>query len=340
MFGYICIMLRKIICIVLILIAYLAQAQLSNNAQLLDFYTLQNPAFVGTIKYSRIGLAQRNQWIGVGKGGYNTTVLQGDHYAKRYTTGLGGFLVYDKNPSGFANTNIALQASHVVQVTDKSALRVGLQFLYGLNTWTNSNYVFGDQLSPDGQTRNTSIDNVSETKSYFSITPGLMWYGEKWWVHTAIHDINHPNKSSINGNNLPMFWIVGVGAKMYVGRAQGLQRELRSTFTTGFNMSRLVNAYQFDYSGVFNFHPLLLGFGFRGLPYFKYDKLQQDAIRLTAGLKQEFWQFNYWYDVPIGNLGFSTYGAHEIGLLFTFGDHGGIMPKWFRKVNTHTPILY
>lgn len=321
-------------------IAQIASAQDVNLSQFFNFSTSINPAFCGANTYSRVNVGYRNQWLGLNSG-FNTSYVGFDHYWKPKYSGVGGFIKYDRTPSGYTNIQAQAQFAHIVQLTMKSALRAGIQIGVANNQFNISNLIMVDNLNNDGVVNSTTNDNVGNSKTYLDLGLGLLYYSEKYWLGASAYHLNRPNVGfGVNETQMPISWSVHAGARWFVGRERGIQREVRKTFSPAFLLRNTANLYQFDFSGIFNFQPLLLGFGYRGLPILRYEKLQNDAVMFLVGYKTPQILIAYSYDLPISSLGISTLGSHEISLVYEFGERAASARKGSRMITTPFPLLY
>jgi type IX secretion system PorP/SprF family membrane protein len=225
----------------------------------------------------------------------------------------------------------------------KSALRAGVQLGVANNQFNLTSLVLGDQLNNDGVQNPVSIESnsiMTNSKFYFDLGLGLLYYSEKYWLGAAAHHLTQPNIGfSAGKSTLPVAWSMHAGARFYVGREKGIQREVRKTFSPSFMLRNAANQFQFDFTGIYNLQPILVGFGYRGLPLMKYNRMQNDAFMLLAGYRTSSLLIAYSYDLTISNLGLSTLGAHELGLIIEFGERGATK-RGARLINTPFPLLY
>jgi len=179
------------------------------------------------------------------------------------------------------------------------------------------------------------------SKMYADLGIGLLYYSEKHWLGISGYHLNMPNVGfGSTASRLPISISAHAGIRMYVGRERGIQREVRNTFSPAVLLRNSANLFQFDFTGIYDFHPLLVGFGYRGIPILKYNKMQNDAIIFMAGYRTAQLIIAYSYDLTISSLGISTLGAHEIGIVFEFGDRAGGSKKANRVLYTPFPLLY
>jgi type IX secretion system PorP/SprF family membrane protein len=337
-------MLKSIILLLLfILLAQFLIAQETNLSQFFNFSTSINPAFSGATNYSRVNVGFRNQWLALNNG-YNCSYVGVDHFIKSKNSGVGGFIKYDQAPSGYTNIQAQLQFAHAVQLTMKSAFRAGAQVGMVNNQFKTTDMVFGDQLSNDGAQSTATLENNvgwGGSKMYADLGIGLLYYSEKHWLGISGYHLNMPNVGfGSTASRLPISISAHAGIRMYVGRERGIQREVRNTFSPAVLLRNSANLFQFDFTGIYDFHPLLVGFGYRGIPILKYNKMQNDAIIFMAGYRTAQLIIAYSYDLTISSLGISTLGAHEIGIVFEFGDRAGGSKKANRVLHTPFPLLY
>jgi len=67
-------------------------------------------------------------------------------------------------------------------------------------------------------------------------------------------------------------------------------------------------------------NPLVFGFWYRGLPFINKES-RGDAICFLIGYKVDQFSIGYSYDFTINKLLTSTWGSHEIALIYEFTSH-------------------
>mgnify|MGYP003349623446 FL=1 len=139
--------------IVLILVALLSgvSESFAQDPQFTQFYAnplYLNPAFAGTGRCPRGVINYRNQWPNI-NGRYVTYSLSGDFHSDRLAGGLGMIITNDDQALGkLKTTNVSLIYSYQAVISNKLALKFGLQGTYMQKNLDVNNLHFGDMIDP------------------------------------------------------------------------------------------------------------------------------------------------------------------------------------------------
>lgn len=309
------------------LISRLALAQ---DPQFTQFYAAPlylSPAFAGSALAPRITVNYRNQWPALTS--YTTSMVGIDHYFSKYNSGVGLLISNDNQGQGrITSTDIGLQYSYQIQVSEESFLRLGLQGSYVNRNINYYGLTFGDQFGPGGLLSPTSQDPYLTTgmpkNKYIDFSLGGLYYADWFWVGLSAHHINRPSQAFFSGadSRLPMKGGVQAGLRIPLNGVTGLGDETdREISLSPAVLYKFQGKYdQLDVGAYLTYSPLTLGVWYRGLPVKHYEKNinNSDALAFLVGYRQDKFSIGYSYDATISSLGMATGGAHEISISYIF----------------------
>ena len=135
-----------------------------------------NPAFAGADVCSRVSLTYRNQWPGIYTT-YKSYLLSIDHFIQSKNIGVGLLFANDIAGSGglrttLVNPMIAYQAKINKQLVMRLALQPGI----GMRSINFNNLLFGDAIA-----HGTTVEQPTQTKTFFDLGAGALFYTAKYW---------------------------------------------------------------------------------------------------------------------------------------------------------------
>lgn len=297
------------------------------DMQFTQFYSSPlylNPAFTGANVCSRVSLTYRNQWPGIKKT-YQSYLLSMDHYLQPQHVGIGLLMGVDQSGSGaLRTTNITPSFAYEAKITKTFAIRAGLQPGVVIKSINFDKLVFGDQLyrggGATGASSITTVETPTQTRAFFDIGAGVLFYSAKYWGGVSVFHLTRPNETFFSGDDvkLPIKYSVHGGAKFCLNEDEKNEK-VKKYISTTLHYRSQSKFDQFDigvyYSqSIFNF-----GLWYRGIPGFKAYKpgyANNDALATIIGLQAERFNFGYSYDISISQLAGLTNGAHEITLSY------------------------
>ncbi len=309
----------------------------AQDAQYSQFYAnplYLSPAFAGFSLTPRATANYRLQWPAL-EATYATYAASFDYYFSRYNSGVGLLVTHDRQ--GFAkynSTDIGAQYAYQLQVSERAAIRAGLQLSYVMRSINYFGLTFGDQFNNNGQFKPVTDDQYvlnadGGIKNYFDVSAGGLFYTDKLWLGLAAHHLTKPNQSLVGNKDfasrLPYKFTLHGGYKFFLENSgrQGLARDVTAR-EKSFSLATLYKSQgkfdQLDLGAYFTFEPVVLGMWYRGLPIKKFEQgiNNSDALIFLVGFKQEGLSIGYSYDMTISNLGLSTGGAHEVSVSYEF----------------------
>ncbi len=325
--------MRKVFTIVLLVFCNaVAWAQ---DPQFSQFYAnplYLNPAMAGGALATRVGLNYRHQWPAL-NANYITYSASVDTYFPSINSGIGLIILRDQQAFARYNTiDIGGQYSYMLQLSERIAIRAGIQFAYVNRSINYFGLTFGDQFDPTTrQFTGISEDDLANNPNpaslnYLNVSAGGLLYTRRAWLGLSAHNINRPNQSFVGTNSpLPSRFTVHGGIKIPMddntraGLAESKTAPERS-ITPAFIYKAQGKFDQFDVGMYLTYEPVVFGLWYRGLPIKRYEVgiNNNDALIFLAGFKQEGLSVGYSYDLTISSLGTSTGGAHEVSLSYEF----------------------
>ncbi len=325
--------MRKVLALFLIL--FCNSLTWAQDAQFSQFYAnplYLNPAMAGGALATRITANYRHQWPAL-NANYITYSASVDTYFPSINSGIGLIVMRDQQAYARYNTiDIGGQYSYMLQVSERVAVRAGIQFSYVNRSINYFGLTFGDQFNSRGEiVVPRSSDPLYEDPNpaalnYLNVSAGGLVYTRRAWLGLSAHNINRPNQSFAGTNSpLPTRFTVHGGIKIPIddntraGLAENKNAPERS-ITPAFLYRAQGKFDQFDVGMYLTYEPVVFGLWYRGLPIKRYEVgiNNNDALIFLAGFKQEGLSIGYSYDLTISNLGTSTGGAHEISISYEF----------------------
>lgn len=328
----------------LLLLCLSLGALYAQDVQYSQFYATNiavNPAFTGATRYARITLAQRSQWLN--SPGKVVSYLAGyDRFFFYQKLGVGGLLQYDRLASGAINNlQIGPTASYVVYNQGNRALRLGMGLTFVHKKYNTPGYIFADQLDPDfGLIASQSVDQgrlSTATRSYLDANAGFLYTSKTFWIGAAAHHMNRPKESLGQGDyKTPVKLGLHTGYKIEFTDQKGLASKEERYLTLAANLKHQGKATQLDLGTYVVLEPITFGLWYRGLPMINSADgyINQDAVVAMVGFDSQGFRVAYSYDVTISKLGLKTGGAHELSLIWQFGDVSDARKKKPGKMKT------
>jgi type IX secretion system PorP/SprF family membrane protein len=291
-------------------------------SQFYSNYLYLAPSFSGLIENNRVALNYRKQWPEIAHG-YNTYSASFDKYFEKFRSGLGILFLRDEAGSGrLRSTNIGIQYSFDIKVNNFWHIRPGMHFLYTERAIDFENLLWADQISVNENAPATAevlpVNHVGD----LDFSTSAMTYSDRYWLGVCVDHLLKPNHSLYfyedeDGNpaHVPIKYSVFGGTKFT--RHEHLLRPIPTTLQFAFLFKSQGKYNQLDLGVYFYRSPIVLGFWFRGIPFYD-SEFNRDAFTILAGYKIKDLNIGYSYDFTISRLISKTGGSHEISLSYTF----------------------
>ena len=297
----------------------------SQDFQYGQFYALPlyyNPAFAGANLNSRLTAGYRNQWSGLQ--GWKGWVGSFDWYIKNANSGVGIFLSSNKiDRLGYGHTTGMLQYAYRTKLNKNVRISAGLGLGFGQVSWSFGNKIFGDQLAGD-PIRPTSTDPVAAlniSDYYLDIQLGILVYSKKWWTSVSVLHPNSPSFDILGQNQIDPRVNVSAGYRFEMKKPIDYKGEISpNAITPAILLRNQGGASQVDLGVYLHYVPFVFGLWYRGIPTpVKESKnLNNDALSVLVGIKQNNLSIGYSYDINISGLVGVFGGSHEITVTYEF----------------------
>jgi type IX secretion system PorP/SprF family membrane protein len=308
---------KRLIIILSLLYCYFSSS--AQDPQLTQFYSAPlylAPSFAGATQQHRLASTYRNQWPGV-PGAFVTYMFSYDHYFSNFNSGLGLLIMRDEAGSGdLSTTDIGIYYSYDIQIADLWHLRPGLAFKYTQRGINFSKLIWGDQISPSGLTPTIQVPSL-QRKGSIDATVSLMVYSSRMWAGATVDHLFRPNYSLYDDDLSAWPMKVSVFGGYQVVRKSRLLKPIDESLSLAGLFKYQDHIMQFDVGVYWYKNPIVFGVWYRGLPFIS-NELRGDAICFLVGYKVEQFSIGYSYDFTINKLLTSTWGSHEIALIWEF----------------------
>ncbi len=315
---------------ILLLLSLLTfQQTFAQDAQSSQIYSMPmhlNPALTGNEEFSSGYFNYRIQYPEATHPYYSMRFAADYAFAKK-PMGVGVIMSHDRSgPGNLSRTWIGGLYSYRMKINKEWRLRTGVNASAVFQSSNFDNYIFGDQISDNGNFIGASQENLSgkETIIYPDVHLGAYAHNGAAWFGLTVEHITQPNQSFMDGDSrLPRKYSVQAGYKFGFINANGrVLKQLKEFSITPMLLYWMQSSFRrLELGAHFVYEPIMLGFWYRGIPIGKneFGYLNQDALVFLFGVYTRDIQFGYSYDYLISPLGQAPGGAHEITLKINFG---------------------
>lgn len=311
----------------------LASSLWAQDIQFSQFYGAAlylNPAFAGGVHNDRITFHQRLQWPSI-DAKYITSYLSYDRYFDKYKSGLGITALKDFQGKNTINsTELGLQYSYELGISEKLALRPGLQLGYIKRSVDYTTLLYPDQFNNQGTNGQQTLDPHASTNkvSFLDVSAGAIFYSRKLWISYAGHHLNKPNQSywANEVSNLPVKHSFTTGYRIPI--IKGEEKAHIGHSTSSFFIIPTAHykiqgkSDQVDLGIYAWYSELVAGVWYRGIPVIKQylEKLQNnESIVILVGWRIKEVRISYSYDFTVSKLHDArTGGSHELNITYIF----------------------
>jgi type IX secretion system PorP/SprF family membrane protein len=317
--------MRKLL--VFFILFFITRVLLGQDPQFTQFYASPlylSPSFAGSTKGKRIVTNYRNQWPAL-KESFVTYAFSYDHYLPSLNSGLGVQFIREQAGTGaLSTTNAGLVYSYHVEVTHNWRFIPGIHFMYTQRGLDFNKLTFGDQLVGDYE---TTVEVPPQQRAWdVDATASALAFSDRIWFGVTVDHLLQPNRSLTGDKSIvPMRYSVFGGMRIPI--QQKYNRQPFESLFPAFLFKKQGKNTQMNVGVYWHNQPFMLGLWYRGLPVFKKYP-SNDAIAIMAGYRIDQFNIGYSYDVTISNLAGMTQGAHEISLIFKFGEYQTPREKW------------
>ncbi len=282
------------------------------------------PSFAGATQNDRITAVYRNQWPELNNV-FVTYSFSYDHYFDNFNSGVGVLIMRDVAGSGnLGMLNAGVLYSYDIKVNKDFHLRPGVHFNYTQQGIDYHKLVWNDQLSSGGSGGSTIEQPPTDAyKPDVDFAASLLGYTDRAWGGFTVDHLLRPNYGLYNNEARWPIKFTLFGGYQIIKKGH-LLNPIDETLSLAFYYSQQ-DIFKQAVVGLYWYKaPLMLGFWYRGIPFYKggndeYEKDPRgDALAFLVGYKMDQLRVGYSYDFTISNLVSSTGGAHEISLTYEF----------------------
>ena len=283
-----------------------------------------SPAFAGSNYSPYVALNYRNQWPGIANA-YTTYSVSYDQFVDRMNSGFGLVILTDDAGDGvLKTTSLGGVYAYRLKVTDDLQLKIGLEASMVQMRLNWDKLIFFDQLDPQfGSTtgggsqipsQEQRPNNLSNT--YVDISSGLLLFNKSYYFGISLKHLNNPDQSFIDGN------IAADKINKRLGMHAGYQfvlspsnkRSVGSFLTPNILYVRQGDFSQLNVGAYASVNSFFAG------GWYRHSGSNGDALIVSAGISVGYLKIGYSFDYTISDLGISTLGSHELGVIINFKD--------------------
>lgn len=284
-----------------------------------------NPALTGNTFTPKLAVNYRNQWPNF-PFAYTTYTASYDQFFEPFNSGLGGFILTDNAGNGSIVTNkIGLSYSYSLEFRGNRFVKIGIEpsFLQTRLNWDK--LVFGSQIDgktgvvtpggiqvPGGETVPTNLN-----KNLFDLGVGMVYFSKVFHFGLSVKHINSSRlqfietgkTESITG--LPLRYVVHSGAQFEM-------KALKYKRLKSYLSPQLLFVHQGPFNQINIGTQLSIGVMHYGV-WYRNVFSNSDALIVSLGVEAGVLKATYSFDFTVSGFGINQGGAHEVGLLFLFG---------------------
>jgi len=286
-----------------------------------------NPAFAGNTNLPKFAINYRNQWPELNA--YTTYSFSVDQFFEYMNSGFGMQILSDNAGDGiYKTTKLSGIYAYRARLTNDINLKFGVELGIVQARLNFDKLIFFDQLNPEFgpigpggtviPTQETRPDRPSAL--YLDASIGGLIYSPNFYAGVSIKHLNRPSESILDVNSntfagLPMRFSIHGGAEFDIS----IKNKWRyKTFIAPNLMYVKQGAFgQLNAGSYFGFGPFLTG------AWLRIAQTNPDAVIFLAGVKDGMFRITYSYDLTVSNLGLSTGGSHEIGIIINLEERKG-----------------
>lgn len=315
-------MKKTLYILLLILITVRSWSQDPQFSQFYSTYLYLAPSFSGLTENNRFSFNYRNQWPEI-PNSFVTYTASFDKYFEKFRSGLGAMVMQDEAGTGrLRSTNVGLYYSFDFRVTNTWHLRPGMGLMYTERAINFNDLLWNDQISASGNSPSSAEVAPMNHVGDIDFSASILGYSEKYWFGFSADHLLGPNQSfyfydeaADNPAKVPVKYSIFGGTKFVTN--ENLLRPVPTSIQLAFLFKAQKKYRQLDLGVYWYRNPLVIGFWYRGIPFYK-EIFNRDAFTMLLGYKVKNLSFCYSYDFTFSKLISHTGGSHEISMSYSF----------------------
>ncbi len=281
-----------------------------------------NPALSGITNGPLFHLNYRNQWPSIQQA-YSTFALSYSQMFNKQKSGVGALILSDQAGNGTLNsTKGTLAYSYNLKIKGNTYIKGGLDIAIGSISLDWNKFIFGDAIdafgsgvSPGGTPYpSKEIRPESSNVSYFDIGSGILLYDNEYHIGLSLKHMNNPDITFLpstrefgDNSRLPMRITLHGGYNILLEK--GNKNKASTFISPGFLLAKQGNFMQINGGAQIQLDKMIAG------AWYRHAGLNGDAIIGMIGWKYDIFKVCYSFDYTVSNLGISSGGSHEIGIM-------------------------
>ncbi len=268
---------------------------------------LSNPSFTAIETCTKVWVASRIQWPGLGKG-YQTTIASLELGKFRKQFGIGFTLIQDQAGEGGLRNQLAhATLSKGFDLDHYTQLRFGLSMGMAQTSVNWNELVFPDMLDARRGLVNQTMQTFAPPQNYFHANFGTSLVYKNWYVGFTAFNLNKPVNGLLNTNELarlPRHYAVQSGfshASFVQGKRviwrPSLNLDLQNKFFTA-SVGTSLTFDQITVGGWYNY---------------------PGTFSAMFAWKSDMVSFSYAYDQSVTHSLTTTWGSHNLIISAQFG---------------------
>jgi type IX secretion system PorP/SprF family membrane protein len=284
-----------------------------------------NPAFAGNTGGINFTLNSRLQWPGL-PGAYSTFAASYDQFFPDQNSGIGLRLITDSAGDGaMTSTKVGGVYSYNLKISEGKFIRGGLELGFVQTALNWNRFIFLDAIEASGGIRTPgggflpSSEQVPGelSKTYLDISSGAIYYNKSFYFGLAVAHLNTPNNSFLRnvGNNyvgLPLLFSLQTGVEISLDNNN--KSKSNSFISPNLLVLRQAGFHQINGGAYIQIDKI-----FGGL-WYRHTIENGDAVIFNFGVRQGNLKIGYSFDFTVSELGISTGGSHELGMVINIFD--------------------
>lgn len=283
-----------------------------------------NPALTGNTFTPKVAVNYRNQYSGW-PNAYTTYTASYDQFLEKWNVGLGAYVLTDNAGNGSIISNkLGLDYAYSLEMRNNNFIKIGLEtaFLQTRINWDA--LLFGNQIGDDGTitpggTVIDGVENVPEdvNKIVFDLAVGGVYFNKNFHVGLAVKHLNSSNLQFVDTGKeksilgIPLRFVGHVGGQIEIESMK--VRRLKSYWSPQLLFVSQGPFQQINIGSNINYANFHAGLWYRNL------LTQSDALIVSLGYEIGLMKAMYSFDMTISGVSLDQGGAHELSLLFLFG---------------------
>ena len=293
----------------------------SQDSQFSQFYSAPlnlGPSMAGSANEGRLVLNYRDQWPKL-SGRFVTYAVSFDQFFSDYNSGLGVSVMHDNaGNSKLTSTLAGLSYSYRIKAGRDLYFQPGLKSYYFQRRINFEKLTFADQFHGENILPNSIQAPPDQNRGQMNFSSSLLVFTSNIWAGATVNHLMQINQALADDPGYMPISFLGFGGITIRVPGTQLNREDQSV-SLAWQFRRQSNINQLNLGAYYFRMPFRIGLWYRGLPATEFP-WNRDAVMISGGLLFDQFLLSYSYDLTISSMLQTTGGAHEIAVIYRFGE--------------------